>query len=299
MGDVDTDGDVDIVIGNNGRNRLYLNDGRTFFADASAAQLSPDSDWSASLALGDVDADGDLDLVAGNWGQRDQLYLNDGAGTFQNATAARMPVLAGFTNELVLVDVDLDGDLDLAIVAGYGVERNRLYLNDGTGVFSDATELRMPSIPTSTFALAVGDVDGDEDPDLVIGDQGTPNRLFVNTHRQLSAPQFPILGRGYRIDFMSEPGYATSSHTGAAVMGFGLAPAPVVLPPLGTFFLNPPVFGLPPVSIPRHSGVRTLEIPVPSNPALLGGPLFLQAVIVNDATGQAHLTGYTSDVIRR
>src|SRR5262245_9439228 len=93
-GDVDGDGDLDVVFGNWGQpSRLCLNDGSGIFSDATAARMPvPGPIYTMAVALGDVDGDGDLDLVLGGYGQQSRLYLNDGTGTFTDATAARMPV---------------------------------------------------------------------------------------------------------------------------------------------------------------------------------------------------------------
>ena len=82
------------------------------------------------------------DLVWGTDGQN-RLYLNDGSGTFTDATAARYADGYGDTTEAVsaLCDVDGDGDLDLVfgkLEAGRA-SRTWLYLNDGKGTFTDAT----------------------------------------------------------------------------------------------------------------------------------------------------------------
>ncbi|MEM7199024.1 MAG: FG-GAP-like repeat-containing protein [Planctomycetota bacterium] len=80
-GDFDGDGDVDLAFANGGygireQNRLYLNDGRGGFVDATAVELPVDHDVTDAVATGDLDGDGDLDLVFANrWGAS-RLYLN-------------------------------------------------------------------------------------------------------------------------------------------------------------------------------------------------------------------------------
>lgn len=74
LGDVDDDGDLDVVLGNAGQNRLYLNDGVGTFTDVTAMQM-PVGNHGASVLLGDVDGDADLDLVGAGYPQ-DRLDVN-------------------------------------------------------------------------------------------------------------------------------------------------------------------------------------------------------------------------------
>ena len=178
--DVDGDGDRDVVLGNyRQQNRLFLNDGNGTFVDSTVPRMPDDNAITYAVALGDVDADGDPDVVFGNAGQN-LLYLNDGAGTFTDATALRMPPLLDLTLAVALGDVDADGDPDLVFGSAASSQRNRLYLNDGTGTFTDATMAQMPTGAALTRAVALGDVDGDGDPDLVFGNYGQQNQLLLN-----------------------------------------------------------------------------------------------------------------------
>src|SRR5690606_11548508 len=119
----------------------------------------------SSLALGDVDGDGDLDLVVGNVGDvysgtPSRLYTNDGNGAFTDVSASRMPAGNHYTSDLALGD--LDGDRDLDLVLGNS-DQCLLYRNDGTGTYTDATAMSMPAGSYGTRSLALGDVDGDGD----------------------------------------------------------------------------------------------------------------------------------------
>ncbi|MCA8952746.1 MAG: VCBS repeat-containing protein [Planctomycetes bacterium] len=196
--DVDMDGDVDLVFGNgylNGpsrQNRLYLNDGTGMFVDGTSGRLPADLDETGAIACGDIDGDGDPDLVIGNFttgtsGRQNRVYRNDGSGYFTDVTASALPVVFDQTRDLALCDVDADGDLDLVCangLPGWSVaQQDRLYLNDGSGRFSDVTATHMPVDLEFSGGVACSDVDGDGDPDLVFanGDSaGAQNRVYVN-----------------------------------------------------------------------------------------------------------------------
>ena len=88
------------------------------------------------------------------------------------------------TLSVALGDVDGDGDLDLVCGNGWGKrwQRNRLYVNDGTGTFLDVSSTHLPEDRESTRGLALGDVDGDGDLDLVCMNTGgrRRNRMYLN-----------------------------------------------------------------------------------------------------------------------
>jgi len=78
LGDLDGDGDLDLVLGVEGANRVYLNDGTGSFADAGVALGGSVATF--AVVLGDLDGDGDLDVIFGNYGDSrplDEVYRND------------------------------------------------------------------------------------------------------------------------------------------------------------------------------------------------------------------------------
>lgn len=183
LGDVDADGDLDLFLSPlNGQDRLYLNDGSGAFADVTAARLPAASTHTGDFGLGDVDGDLDLDLVLAERSIfQNRLYLNDGFGTFTDATAVSLPSDASNDQAVALGDVDADGDLDLLFACF--TCRSKLYLNDGAGVFADAPS-QVPAITSWAYAVLLEDVDDDADPDLVVANgfySATPrNRLHLN-----------------------------------------------------------------------------------------------------------------------
>jgi len=124
----------------------------------------------------DADADGDLDIIIANEHRANILLLNDGSGRFSDASAARLPRGEHDSEDIGIADLDGDGDLDIVVVSEDD-QTNELYLNDGKGFFSDASQ-RLPVTGTSN-AVLVMDLTGNGHPDILIGNNGQ-NVLLEN-----------------------------------------------------------------------------------------------------------------------
>ncbi|GAB4122979.1 MAG: VCBS repeat-containing protein [Wenzhouxiangellaceae bacterium] len=124
----------------------------------------------------DADADGDLDIIIANEHRANILLLNDGSGRFSDASAARLPRGEHDSEDIGIADFDGDGDLDIVVVSEDD-QTNELYLNDGRGFFSDASQ-RLPVTGTSN-AVLVMDLTGNGHPDILIGNNGQ-NVLLEN-----------------------------------------------------------------------------------------------------------------------
>ena len=179
--DLDGDGDQDAFAGqSNGTMLYYRNDDGAFTkGDASenpfhGIQIGGQSH--ASPTFVDVDGDGDLDAVIGKYDGLISYYVNNGDGTFTEQTnGASDPNPFGDVNVTenaspVFADWDGDGDLDL-LVGNKAGELAYFRNDDGAFIALDATENPFADLSYENDAApTVGDVDGDGDLDLIVGD---------------------------------------------------------------------------------------------------------------------------------
>ncbi len=204
VGDVDGDNDLDVIVAPGGHTSIFLvppqdfllqiNDGTGVFTNEAASRL-PASAFGTQVAsaiiLGDVDGDSDLDVFVANGfpnpgaaGFQNSLWINNGNGIFTDETSPRLPVAAFHSFHAAFGDVDSDGDLDIVVgnlSSGGFSAQNKLLINNGSGVFTDETTIRLPAMPDITLALALGDLDGDFDLDIVVANRSSNgSKILVN-----------------------------------------------------------------------------------------------------------------------
>lgn len=172
LGDLDGDGDLDAFVANYGRNKVWLNGGDGTFVDNG--QVLGDT-RSESVALGDLDGDGDLDAFIANYNQANRVWINDGHGTFTDDGQR----LGSFNSRgVALGDIDGDGDLDafVANTSSLPTRFNRVWDNDGTGIFTRGQDRGN----SHSSAVALGDLDGDGDLDAFVTNENQPNKVWRN-----------------------------------------------------------------------------------------------------------------------
>jgi hypothetical protein len=182
---VDLDGDpfldlvtVDIVFD---KKRVFLGVGNGGFLEIQVID-----DAAGSLVALDIDGDADLDLAATRLGGI-VLYENDGSGGFVLVGS----VEGGVPSELLLAagDMNQDGITDL-ICTGHGTDDLRTALGDGNKSFHPAG-LGAHATGGEARTLALGDIDGDGDLDVAVGNAG--NDVVVGILRNLGNGVFSSL----------------------------------------------------------------------------------------------------------
>ena len=167
LGDIDGDGDLDAIVANTGNQAatVWVNDSTGVFTPHPVTPNLGAND-SGGVVLGDIDGDGDLDALIANedgvGSPAETVWRNDGAGNF----TAFGSFGAESSYEVVLGDIDGDGDLD-ALVANWGSEAEAVWLNNGAGAFTPHPTT--PNFGTGdSFDVALGDIDGDGDLDALV-----------------------------------------------------------------------------------------------------------------------------------
>lgn len=230
--DYDNDGDLDLFVNNYGPNVLYRNEGDGTFTDIThVTDVAGGELVGAGASFLDINADGLLDLYVANYvdfaydrhvtyprpgfieyagprdygGVPDFLYLNDGAGGFEDVSqSSGIAEHTGTGMGMVSADYDGDGDTDVFVLND--VTRNFLFVNDGQGHFEETALISGAAYNTYGNALGSMGIDcGDYDNDGHLD--------FLMTSYQ---GEFPVLyrnlGNGYLEDVTGSTGVGEGSY---------------------------------------------------------------------------------------
>ena len=166
IADYDNDGWPDIFVSNFGKNRLYHNNHNGTFTDVAEKAGVTLGNWSSGATWGDYDGDGRLDLfVAGylHW-DMNNLPASGGEGGSNNAFCT------------------FRGEATACGPRGLKGEPDHLFHNNGDGTFTDVSEKAGVDDKAGYFGLGAVfvDVNNDGKPDLLVGNDSTPNYLYIN-----------------------------------------------------------------------------------------------------------------------
>ena len=193
-GDFDNDGHEDLYISRHfGPNLLYRNLGNGTFQEIGE-QRGVDYAGDTFMSIwADTDGDGDLDLYLGNRNEPNRLYRNDSGYFTDISQTAGIDHYDYHTRAVLTADLDADGDLDL--YAANLNAQNELYLNDGSGNFTEYTIQSGALDEQIAMAAVFFDYDNDGLQDLyLVHDNNQPNMLYRNMGSTFFANVAPQAG---------------------------------------------------------------------------------------------------------
>jgi hypothetical protein len=189
LADLNGDGRPDAIAANRpGPSFACLNQGGGRFASPC---ISIPAESATTIVPGDFDKDSHIDLaVPSRDGGQSRIYFNDGKAGFARVTPFGPPDATSRVG--APADFDRNGSLDL-VVTDERAASMTVYLNDGRGrltrAFHVADKAHVP------YAIAAGDLNKDQHPDIVLGYTDGPHAVFFNDG---SGRQFAAVGFGDR-----------------------------------------------------------------------------------------------------
>ncbi len=182
--DYDNDGDPDLVVIRFGlTNILYKNNGDGTFTGQTGSPVAELARTSSGVAWGDYDGDSWLDLIVTNRDQANELYHNNGNGTFARIDTGVIATDNRSSITPAWIDIDDDRDLDLYITNTFS-DNNFLYINNGNGHFVRNDTSIISTDGKHGSGPSWGDYDNDGDLDLFVSNTNTEpgenNALYRN-----------------------------------------------------------------------------------------------------------------------
>ncbi|MCP4581809.1 MAG: T9SS type A sorting domain-containing protein [candidate division Zixibacteria bacterium] len=194
--DFDGDNDDDLFVAGNHTShqcRLYRNNGDTTFTDISGNTNEDGFPIGQGATVGDIDNDGDFDIYISSGFGSNTLWENDGTGYFTNITGQSNTGVYGYTRAAAFGDFDNDADLDLFV--NRATDYNMLFLNDGTGVFTDCSQESNVMDNYNGAGCATSDLNNDGQLDIVaVNYVYDPAQVLINQNQNGSFLKIRLYG---------------------------------------------------------------------------------------------------------
>ncbi len=237
-GDFDGDGFDDLAISGYGGVQLLQNMGDGTFVPLESLITNTTQAWSSSLAWADLDNNGHLDLYVAHYvdwswakhpicpgqggverevcaprefaGMTDVVYMNEGVFPFRPESKSLGLVAGGKGLGVAVCDLNSDNFVDIYVAND--TTDNFLYVNDGTGKFTENAVLAgvagdEAGVSTGSMGVNVFDANGDQSPDIFV----------TNFERELSA-LYRNEGGGFFAYVSRQAGFAAYE---SGFVGFG------------------------------------------------------------------------------
>ncbi len=212
------DGDVSLR-----ENQLYINNGDLTFTNRATEYGLNDSHYSIQASFLDYDRDGLLDLFVGNHPRQrnkdksfhannfnnpemihsDQLYRNNGNGTFSNVTEKAGILNYGWTLGISITDYNKDGWPDIYVAVDH-TEPDYFYQNNGDGTFTNVVESKLKHITASSMGMDAADINNDGNVDMYVVDMLQTDNFRQKTQMGSMEPErfWELTKSGYHYQYM-------------------------------------------------------------------------------------------------